>query len=159
LIPKIDISVPPIDAGRTTEHCELWSICRLLATLSKYNLLEYPLLLNKRERPDFNLIADKRNVGIELTEGIQPDYARARVLPEAELPISILDSSFFKRGALKKSLTKLRSLASQNKLTGLGWEGNEVEVELAQAIYDITQKKTRKLQNSFRKLQLNNIWK
>jgi hypothetical protein len=38
-----DISVPPIDAGRTTEHCERWSICCLLATLAKRNLLEYPL--------------------------------------------------------------------------------------------------------------------
>jgi len=140
-----DISVPPIEQGRTTEHCERWSICRFLATLTKHTNLEFPIKLIKRERPDFCLHIGKKQVGIEFTEAIQPDYARARVLPEANSADSILDPSLFKWGSSKKSLSELRSMAAKKKLTGPGWNGNEMEDEWSCAIADITHKKTEKL--------------
>ena len=141
----IDISVPPIDEGRTTEDCERWSICRLLATVSLKRDFEFPIELIKRERPDFCLQVGPKKIGIEVTEAIQPDYARARVLPEARLDESILDPSLFKWGAPKRSLGELRSIASEKKLTGPGWEGDEIEVELSEAIFDVIQKKSGKL--------------
>jgi hypothetical protein len=141
----IDISVPPIDKGRTTEHCERWSICRLIATITKNQDLEFPIKLMKRERPDFCLHIGQKQIGIEFTEAIQPDYARARVLPEAGLDESILDPSLFKWGAPKRSLQELRSIASEKKLTGPGWEGDEIEVEWSEAIFDTIKKKSEKL--------------
>lgn len=141
----IDISVPPIDKGRTTEHCERWSICRLMATISINQDFEFPIKLIKRERPDFCLHIGPKQIGIEVTEAIQPDYARARVLPEAGLDESILDPSLFKWGAPKKSLVELRSIASEKKLTGPGWEGDEIEVEWSEAIFDTIKKKSEKL--------------
>ena len=141
----IDISVPPIDEGRTTEHCERWSICRLLATISLNQDFEFPIELIKRERPDFYLHIGPKKIGIEVTEAIQPDYARARVLPEAELDESILDPSLFKWGAPKRSLEELRSVASEKKLTGPGWEGDEIEVEWSEAIFGVIKKKSGKL--------------
>jgi hypothetical protein len=141
----IDISVPPIDEGRTTEHCERWSICRLLATITKHKALSFPIKLEKRERPDFYLDAGQKHIGIEFTEAIQPDYARARVLPEARSDSSIIDPSLFKWGAPKKSLAELRSIASETKLTGPGWDGNEIEAEWLYGISDIARKKTSKL--------------
>lgn len=140
-----DITVPPIDQGRTKEHCEMWSICRLLATLAKYKYYEFPLQINKRERPDFYLKTGIKNIGIEFTEAIQQDYARVRVLPEANLQGSIIDPSLFKWGSKKKSLSQLRSIASEKKLMGPGWEGNEIEIEWTNAIFDIIQRKTIKL--------------
>ena len=141
----IDISVPPIDQGRTTEHCEKWSICRILATLIKYQALEFPIKVTKRERPDFCLHTGQKKIGIEFTEAIQPDYARARVLPEANSDEAIIDPSLFKWGAPKKSLAELRSIASETKLTGPAWDGNEMEGEWSFAISGITQGKTSKL--------------
>ena len=141
----IDISVPPIDQGRTTEHCEKWSICRLLSTLTKYQGLEFPIKLTKRERPDFCLHTGQRQIGIEFTEAIQADYARARVLPEANSDESIIDPSLFKWGVPKKSLAELRSIASKTKLTGPGWIGNEMEDEWSVAISDVSRRKTSKL--------------
>ena len=87
----MDISVPPIEQGRTTQHCEKWSICRLLATLIKYHALEFPIKVTKGERPDFCLHTGQKQIGIEFTEAIQPDYARARVLPEAKSDESTID--------------------------------------------------------------------
>ncbi len=34
-----NISVPPRANGRTKEHCEQWSMCRLLFTLAARNLI------------------------------------------------------------------------------------------------------------------------
>lgn len=142
---QIDISVPPINQGRTTEHCERSSICRLLATLIKHQSLEFPIEVMRIERPDFCLHSGKKEIGIEFTEAIQPDFARARVLPEADSDESIIDRSLFKWDASKKSLSELRSIASETKLTGPGWEGDEIEIEWSEAIFDTTQKKTQKL--------------
>lgn len=141
----MDISVPPIEEGRTTEHCEKWSICRLLTTLIKYQSLEFPIEVTKRERPDFCLHTGHKKIGIEFTEAIQPDYARARVLPEAKSDESIIDPSLFKWGAQKKSLAELRSIASETKLTGPGWNGNAMEDEWSYAISDVSRRKTSKL--------------
>jgi len=152
----IDISVPPIEQGRTTEHCEKWSICRLLATLIKYHSFEFPIKLTKGERPDFCLHSAQKRIGIEFTEAIQPDYARARVLPEAKSDESIIDPSLFKWGTQKKSLAELRSIASRTKLTGPGWNGNEMEDAWSFAMSDTSSRKTSKLNSEdFAKLDKN----
>ena len=141
----MDISVPPIEQGSTTEQREKWSICRLLATLTKYQALEFPIKVTKRERPDFSLHTGQKQIGIEFTEAIQPDYARARVLPEAKSDESIIDPSLFKWGAPKKTLAELRSIASKTKLTGPGWNGDEMEDEWSFAMSDTLSRKTSKL--------------
>jgi hypothetical protein len=152
----IDISVPEITEGRTAEDCERWSVCRLLSTLAAVSELQYPLELVKKERPDFYLIVGKRRVGIEITEAIQPDYARARVLPEAQSRGSIIDPSLFKWGAPRKSVDELRSIVSETELKGPGWEGNEVEVEWAAAVIEVIERKTEKLRSKgFRKFDEN----
>lgn len=142
---SIDISVPPIEEGRTTEHCERWNICHLLASISKEYASEFPIELVKRERPDFRLTTSRSAIGIEITEAIQPDYARARVLPEAMTDDSVIDPSLFKWGSPKKSLQELRKIVSKKELTGPGWEGDEVEIEWSNAITDTIIKKTKKL--------------
>jgi hypothetical protein len=72
----IYISVPPIEKGRSTEDCEQWSICRLLATIAKSKELSFPIKLEKRERPDFLLQAgQKRRVSEKMTQTAdQLDY-------------------------------------------------------------------------------------
>jgi len=143
----IDISVPPIEERQTTEHRERWSICHLLATLTKHNVLEFPINLIKRDRPDFCLDTGKKQVGIEITRAIPSDYARAQVLPEVNSPNSIVDPSLVNGGSAKKPLSELRSIASKTELTGPGWKGNEIEDEWSHAIADRIREKTEKLKS------------
>lgn len=143
---NIDIRVPPRNEGRTTEHCETWSICRLLATLVKHSKIGFPMQLTKRERPDFLLKSEGRYIGIEVTEAVNPEYAKAATLPEADAEGAIIDPSLFKWGTPQRNLHDLRSIVSRKKLTGPGWEGNSVESEYADAILHVITVKTEKLQ-------------
>ena len=142
-----EIDVPDRTEGRETEHCERWSICRLLATLAIHKDLAFPVELSKSERPDFHLIRGDQFVGIEVTEIINPDYAKATTLPEANRDDMLIDPSLFKWGNPKRSLNDLRKIVSQKKLTGPGWEGDSVEIEYANAIYDVVSNKTAKLRS------------
>jgi hypothetical protein len=146
LLQSTDISVPPRNKGRTTEHCEIWSICRLLATLAKHNRIGFPIQLTKRERPDFLLIAGDRFIGVEITEAVNQEYAKATTLPDADTEGAVIDPSLFKWGTSPRNLQDLRSIVSRKKLTGPGWEGTSVESEYAEAIFDIITLKTEKLQ-------------
>lgn len=106
----------------------------------------FPLQLIKRERPDFLLKAGSLNIGIEITEAINEEYAKAVTLPEAASDDAIIDSSLFKWGTTRRKLEDLRFIISQKKPTGPGWDGNSVEKEYAAAILDIIDFKTQKLQ-------------
>lgn len=145
ILKKINISVPPICNGRKTEHCERWSICRLLATLASREKIDFPMQLIKRERPDFLLANDDRQIGIEITEAINPEYAKAKTLPEAKVDGAIIDPSLFKWKTPARPLKVLRSIISRQKLTGPGWDGSSVEIEYADAILDNIETKTKKL--------------
>ena len=45
-VKKRDISVPPIEEGRTTEHCEIWNICHLIASICEEHSSEFPIELS-----------------------------------------------------------------------------------------------------------------
>jgi len=156
ILKNVDISVPPRGEGRTTEHCETWSICQLLATLTKHDRIGFPMQLTKRERPDFLLKTGDRYVGIEVTEAINEEYAKATTLPQANEDGAIIDPSLFKRGTPPTKLRDLRSIVSRKKLTGPGWEGNSVESEYADTIFDVITSKTEMLrQQNFDKFTEN----
>ncbi len=142
-----EISVPARTEGRETEHCERWSICRFLATLATHKDIEFPVELLKRERPDFLLMQGGQCIGIEVTEITNSDYAKATTLPEANDEGSIIDPSLFKWNTPKRSLNELREIVSKKKLIGPGWEGDSVEMEYADAIYDVMSNKTVKLRS------------
>lgn len=143
-----DISVLPRNAGRTNNQVEKWVMYRALSTLCVNDLLEYPLRLRKRERPDFLLVSSGKSIGCEVTEAINGDYLRAKSLPEAANEKSIVDVSKFKWGTAKRSLDELREIVSKDKLTGPAWAGNSVEVEFSQIVFDVANKKTESLRKS-----------
>lgn len=147
ILRDIDIRVPLRNEGRTTEHCENWSVCRLLATLAKHNEIDFPIQLTKRERPDFLLKAGDCQIGVEVTEAVNPEYAKAVTLSEADADGAIIDPSLFKWRTPSRKLTDLRSIVSRKKLTGPGWEGSSVEIEYADAILDVMMSKTEKLRS------------
>ncbi len=145
ILKVIDIRVPARNKGRKKGHCESWSIFRLLATLAKHNAIYFPIQLTKRERPDFLLKTADKYIGVEVTEAINPEYAKAATLPEANTEAAIIDPSLFKWGTPRRKLDELRLIVFQKKLNGPGWEGNSVETEYANAILNVMMSKTEKL--------------
>lgn len=141
----IDISVPLRTRGRTKEHCERWSICRLLATLAARNQLTYPLHLHHQDKPDFRLRIAGETIGIEVTEAIPQDYAAASALSERQGSQGVIDMSLFRWGAEPKTTREVKEIISQKELTGDGWEGDAPEGEWAEAIYEILSVKHKRL--------------
>lgn len=142
----VDISVPPRTEGRTSDDCERWSICRFLSTLNGTGLVDFPLRVSKREKPDFQVCTGSSAWGVEVTEAIPKDYARASALLDRENPNALLDMSLFKYGETK-TLEQIRDILAQKELTGDGWAGESAERELADALRSITESKTAKLRN------------
>ena len=143
---KIDISVPPRVCGRTSLHVERKCICYLLSTLNNSNRLAFPIRIDKSESPDFTMtLNENTSIGVEITEAIQEDYVQTETLPEAQLPESVVDRSCFKWNGPRKPLKEKRDIASRTALSGPIWAGDDPEKEFAQAIKDITLKKTRNL--------------
>lgn len=152
----IDISVPLRTHGRTKEHCERWSMCRLLSTLAERNLVSYPLHLHHRDKPDFMLRIAGETIGIEVTEAIPQDYAAASAMNERQGSQGVIDMSLFRWGAEPKTARELREIISQKELTGDGWEGDTPEGEWAEAMHDILNvKHTKLLASDFERLKSN----
>ncbi|HPC03417.1 MAG TPA: hypothetical protein PKY58_04815 [Syntrophales bacterium] len=143
ILSDIDVHVPLRSEGRSTKHCEIWSICNWLTTVS--NLI-YPITLIHGDKPDFHLISGDKDIGIEHTEAITQEYAHACVLHEKADDDSILDMSLFPIGE-KKNKHEIRELISLKKLTGPGWEGDVPEEEWASDLYKRIEGKTLKLRN------------
>lgn len=156
VLSKTNIDVLPRGDGRTKDQVERWVMFRCLATLAKYEKLDYPIILKKRESPDWLLDQDGKKIGCEITEAVSFDKLRAESLPEAGAEDSVIDVSLFKHGQEKRSLEELREIASRNKLTGSGWAGDSVEKDYAEIIRDVAVKKTIVLnKNGFEKFSEN----
>ncbi len=156
---KIDISVPGRTEGRTPEHRELYSICRLLSTLANTQYLSYPVSLKKRESPDFRLCCSDQQIGIEVTEATHSDYSeyltRSKThTSKAELNSKILCPPTFQYG---KKLTKKQKndFHTSNELDD-GWVGDKPEKEWLLYIKEAIEKKNKKLKHpNFEKFEQN----
>lgn len=126
----IDISVPLRAEGRTTEHCERWSICRFLATYAETALINYPLHLEKRERPDFLLRLPSTDIGIEITEAVPPDWAWADARREKLNYDNLIFLHRFRPGESQRSKKEIDEIAC-GATWGSGWAGDEPEREWA----------------------------
>ena len=111
---SINITVPPRTEGRTSEDCERRSFCRFLSTLNGTGMVDYPLRVSKREKPDFQVYTGDSVWGVEVTEAIPSDYARASALRDRENPDALLDMSLFKYGETK-TLEQIRGIFCRRK--------------------------------------------
>jgi hypothetical protein len=148
--------VPPRGCGRTKDHVEAWTICHLLATLSRTACLHFPLRLQKGERPDFDIESHSGAIGVEITEAIPEDYAQAVAIENTKYPErkAQVDEALFAWGSPKKSPQDIHRLLekSGDRFTGPGWVGDSVEREWATAVLETIRSKTAKLNEaSFRR--------
>ena len=156
---EMDISLPSRRCGHTSQHVERRFMCCLLSTLNNNNRLAFPVDVSKSERPDFVItINGNPSFGVEVTEAIQEDFAQTMTLRAAQLPGSVMDPSLFRWSDPGRSLEEKKDIASRTALSGPMQAGDdpEKEFEFAQAIKDITCKKTSKLnEDTFQKFDEN----
>jgi hypothetical protein len=133
ILKSIDISVPLRTEGRTTEHCEKWSICRFLATFADSEFTNFPIIIIHRDRPDFLLQNSSIEAGIEVTEVVSQIDAAI----DAYREIHDIDGLFFIKHH-RPGEPRLRGKDLKNEAIseepGDGWEGNSVEHEWVQAV-------------------------
>jgi hypothetical protein len=142
-IGAVDITVPSIASGRTKQHTERWTMFRFLTSCAQGKAFEFPLGLTHRDKPDFWIQMPTHSVGAEITLAMPEDFARALVLREKFYPNAPIDLSEFAWGTPRRTSKELLKLIEtwQSRLTGLGWVGDQVEIEWAQHIRDTIQAK------------------
>jgi hypothetical protein len=165
LLNAIDISVPERGDERKTAHVERWSICRFLATYGHTRFVRYPLIVEKRERPDFCMNSQGVSIGIEITEAVSEDMARIDAMRYDDDEVVCLDVSLFRPGAPRRSTQELREILEASRyseegavlevedfdpvarrLMGPGWAGEGAERDWAEAIHKVFEGKTRSAQ-------------
>jgi len=148
---KIDISVPLRSEGRTKDHTERYAVAHLLSALSGTDLIEFPLKLTQRERPDFLLSMASCQIGIEHTEAVPQNEAHKTVLREKGHGPEMHFLSRSDPGETKKTAKDLIREIEAND-AGEGWAGDSVEREWVEAIfYFVKQKVDKLLKDGFEK--------
>ena len=137
-----DITVPARTEGRTTKHCEKWTMFRLLATWAKCDRLSYPLTLTHQDRPDFLLCYGGQKVGVEFTEAVSEEWAEIDALLEHEGKSVLLSIENFKRGTPKRTASERRDII-QKQPSGPGYGDDGMEIEWALSINDFVIRKTK----------------
>ncbi|NQV17677.1 MAG: hypothetical protein HQ534_03955 [Armatimonadetes bacterium] len=147
ILKLIEVKMPARTKGRKTEHTEIWSICHMLSTYSENNFLQYPIALENRDKPDFQLQLNTNDIGIEFTEAIPEQYAWALVLRDKYFPNSNITPSLFRWGSPKRSRKEILRIlkASKNKLIGPPLVGDSVEMEWSVGMWDCIVSKLDKL--------------
>jgi len=106
--------------------------------------ISYPLCLTKRERPDFLLTLDTKQIGIEHTEAVSQNEAHETVLREKGEGPDVYFISHHHPGEPKKTAKELKEEIEAND-DGKAWCGDSVEREWAEAMFHFIEKKVATL--------------
>lgn len=139
-----DISVPLRTEGRTSEDCERWSICRFLAAYADADFIRYPLTVLKHERPDFLLSFPGTTVGVEITEAVPPDWARANAIRENLDDDDVIFLQHFDPDEPRRASKEIHKIA-RGLRHGDGWTGDAPERHWAKVMLHFTKKKAESL--------------
>ncbi len=71
-------------AARTKEQKELWCLRRYIFTLAAADRIDFPVVIEKSESPDFRCAFGSRTLGIEVTEATDPRDQREMTIIEQE---------------------------------------------------------------------------
>ena len=156
---SIDISVPSRSKGRKTIHTEISSIVTFLLHSKNDIFVNFPIELIHADRPDYRIFTDSRSIGIEITESIPEQLARASALLDKYFPVgSLLQPEFFGWDAPKRTNDEIMEIIKKSniRLMGNGYTGKSIEVNWMKGIYGCIKNKTHKLnKNGFHKFDKN----
>ena len=134
--------VPARTEGRISQHCERWGVFRLLATWATANHFSYPLRLVHRDKPDFLLCYNEREVGIEFKETVSQEMAETRALAKHMGEKVTFSMGHFKKGTPKRTTSERREIIQNQPVTD-GSADDEDEREWAEWMMDVVRKKTK----------------
>ncbi len=140
---KIDISHPEVGAAK--EQLERCVCFRFLSTFAKESQFAFPLKLTHVDRPDFRVIMNSRTIGIECTQALSEQFARARSLREQHCPDVWIDLSYFRQGCPDRTSAEIIELLKKNRFTGEPWYGKAADKEWANTMEACIEVKTDKL--------------
>lgn len=132
---------------RTTEFCERWSTCRMLAAYAKAGLLSYPISVEPRDRPDVLMQVPGMAVGIEITEAVPEDQARVDAMRAHLGEDGAYMLSEFLPTDMRRSKEDIKAIA-RGERSGDGWEGDGPESQWADAMLCTIQRKILKMQSA-----------
>ena len=136
---RVNVTVPDRADGRTKEHTERYSLARLLASVS--GELTYPLMIVHDDRPDFALVSLDKRIGVEHTEIVPENVARASFLRSKGLGPDAYFTPRATYGEKRKTAQELKDEFLRDEPGG-GWFGNAPERETADAIVGFALEKT-----------------
>lgn len=140
---ELDIEVPARSEGRKPCHVEWYGIAHLLATLPAERL-SFPLTLTHRDKPDFLLaMSDGDDVGIEHTEALPENVARAQFLRGKGLGPDVYFIPHVTPGEPRKTAAELKREIEADAPGG-AWVGDSPEREWAAAIAHYVKEKLPK---------------
>ena len=141
--------------GRTTKHSETWVTCRFLATVAETNLLDYPVCVEPGDRPDLILVLPLGRTGVEITEAISEDQARAEVQAEREGITHQRSVPRYKAGEPRRSQREIEKFG-RGEARVFPRMGDSVERDWVDAMLFIIERKVRKFTKpGFAKFQNN----
>ena len=141
-------SVPYRGCGRDKTHTEAWSTSRLLASIARTDLLEYPLACDTAtNKPDLKLYLPGRSIGIEITEMVPENYAQAVAIANREFDVAFIEPGLFPWGAPKLTGAEIRAMLSrmQTEFTASPSVGDAPAYEWATAVRDTLLTKLKKI--------------
>jgi hypothetical protein len=153
-----DISVPFRSKGRKTVHTEKYSLINFLSKFKKDIFIHFPTKLVHLDKPDFRILTESFSIGVEVTEVIPEQLAKASFLLEVNFPNGHLEPEFFGWDAPIRSNDEiLEILKKSNKnLISNGFSGKSIEENWMRGTYNCILSKTSKLnKNNFEKFQMN----
>lgn len=148
---NIDISVPSRSKGRKTEHTEMYTIISFLKEFHNKEEFSFPFTLTHRDKPDFLITSQTKKIGIEFTESIPKQLAKATYLLEKHFECyAKLEPEFFGWDAPERTDNEILEILkkSQERLIGQGFVGKSIEIKWILGIKGCINKKTKKLNNS-----------
>lgn len=155
----IDINVPLRSNERKTTHTEKYSIVSFLKEFYDCDNFLFPFTLLHQDKPDFLITSDLNKIGIEFTESIPEQLAKAEYLREKHFEgYSVIEPEFFGWDAPDRTEAEILEILnkSQIRLIGQGFCGKSIEERWMLGIKGCISNKTVKLnKEGFNKYKYN----
>jgi len=138
----LDLHVPERADGRDSSHAERYCIAHFLAAFPT-SRLSFPTTLIHRDRPDFELSMPGGSIGVEHTEAVPENVARAQFLREKGAGPDVFFTPHATPGEPRKTAAELRQEIEVDE-PGDGWGNDSAENEWAVAIAHFVKEKYSK---------------
>lgn len=144
ILREVDITVPLVTEGRTSQHRERYQMARFLATVADSDRLQYPLTIAHRDKPDFDLGLNAERIGVECVEAVPEEWYEIEAIRERHFPDALNSGQRFRPGKKVFSAGRKQEIASGSD-QGLPWVGDMAVRQWAEAMEYFIRAKTTKL--------------